>query len=165
MRVQKLAILIWLISLCYQYGSYTCSNHNTQHITTQHNTTQHTTTIMNRCHPILQQLCPLSPWVGQRCPQNLGTIIPHESIATLLMSPPGVLEGVVLRAPEYGGDVIEGVASNWDCMLYSNPPVTGGQDTDTSARWRFHNRCSWLLCLGCQNTTHQEKERGAGPMP
>jgi hypothetical protein len=44
--------------------------------TTSHNTTQHTTTNISRCHPTLQQLCPLSPWIGQRHPQIIAPSLP-----------------------------------------------------------------------------------------
>jgi hypothetical protein len=31
---------------------------------------------MSRCHPTLQWLCPLSPWIGQRCPQIIAPLLP-----------------------------------------------------------------------------------------
>ena len=63
-----------------------------------------------------------------RSPQNRDT---RTRWKPPLASPPGGPEGVVLRAPGYGRDVIRGGTSDWNRMLYSNPPVTGGQNTHT----------------------------------
>ena len=48
----------------------------TQHTTHKTQHTKHTTTNMIRRRPTLQQLCPLSPWVGQRWPQIMVTWFP-----------------------------------------------------------------------------------------
>jgi hypothetical protein len=63
--------------------------------------------------------------------RNPRTEIPRARWKPPLASPPGGPEEVVLQTPGYGGGVIGGKTSDWYRMLYSDPPITGGQNTHT----------------------------------
>jgi hypothetical protein len=46
-----------------------------------------------------------------------------------------------------------------------NHSATTPRESCEGARWRFCDCRSWFPCLGHRNATHQEIERGVGPMP
>jgi hypothetical protein len=76
MIAQKPGILANLTSTFYKKVLLVAKRRSHNHNIQPHNTTQHSTTIKMSYHPTSQQLCPLSPWVGQWRPQILAPRLP-----------------------------------------------------------------------------------------
>jgi hypothetical protein len=58
------------------------------------------------------------------------------------------------------GMSLKGVTSNWDCMLCSNPPVTGGQDTHTHYLEQFYSAASAAPCVLLLLASHIAESAG-----
>jgi hypothetical protein len=56
-----------------------------------------------------------------------------------------VMSSLKFRAS--GLDGFRGVASDWNLIIYRNPPVTGGQDTHTHLSCMIGSSCLRQLCL------------------
>jgi hypothetical protein len=89
-------------------------------------------TKMDHCHPTLQQLCPLSPWVGQRHQQLMALLLPMGSCKARAIG----LGGAAVGSPVWSANTSpikllrgrQGLGLRW-------PPIN--QDTQQSTQsWR-----------------------------
>ncbi len=93
---------------------------------------------MGCCHPTLQRLCPLTPCVGQRCPQLMVPLLPIVSHKAHAFGFGGAMVGL----PVCGANTspIKKLTGRW--LLGLRWPPTGCEtQQSTNSWWKWQGRC------------------------